>query len=156
MLNVTTFEEWIVDKVKAAAAGLTPGFRLIDRVARHEITEDNLGDFAKIAPACLVGIIGDEVAEDVDNLGTVQMIDYTLAVNIVTQDKFKKTESSDYSHTLETTVASALRGLLYQTSHGNTEQSSCLRYRGTNTILLEGGLMIRIQRYELTVMDAEN
>lgn len=157
MFHEDAFEAWIVAQLKAASAAEEiagrPGFRVVDSIGAYQIDEENIEEFVRITPACLVGITDENVVDTVDDQGTIRMEDFTLAVNIVGKGAWKFKTASDQVNALARMTKTTLSGLLYAPSDSATDGTAIIRFQDRTTLRIEDGLLIAVQRYLVRTLD---
>jgi hypothetical protein len=152
-----TAESFYVTTLQAASAAATsngqPGFRLVDTIGAYMIDEDNVEEFVKIAPACLISVSDQNVIENQDNLGKFQLSEFLLTVNIVCKGAWKHKVNSDNVNALGRMAKDTLRGLIYGADDGSTDGAALTVFESSNTMRIDGGLLIRIQQYKIRTID---
>ncbi len=157
MFNEEAAELHIVNTLRGASAVAVgagqPGFRIVDSIGAYMLDEENIEEFVKISPACLIGITDETVVEDQDARGQVRLTDYTLTVNIVGKGAWKFNQTSDSINALARLVKNTLAGTFFAPSDGNTENTARITFQDRTTLRVDGGLLVAVQRYTIRTLD---
>ena len=143
-------------KISAQAAQFAsdnPGkawFKSVQAIGQYDIDFENVADFVKTSPACLVEYGGESV-EDLDNAGYQSRSEGRIYVYVVTHGLWTHKGTSDDAFALCRAIKNALRGQVYQGADGVFGD---YRYEAaTPKVRNDGGLLMRALQFCFRTID---
>lgn len=123
-------------------------FSVIEASGLYDIDFENISQYVKSTPACLVEF-GEDDAEDFDNSGIQSKIDAVIYVYVIVNGAYKRSKTSEDAMVLSRYVKQALRGQTYE-----GEYLGDYRYRGsTPRARINSTLLIRGIKFSFKTID---
>ena len=157
MIDEHAVENLIVDRILARENDFTTRysgkqwFRHVEGVGMYDIDPDNVRDFVRVEPACLVEYGGDS-ASDMDNAGKSSQIMADIMIYVIGRGMYSPSDTSDDINALAREVKAALRGYAFNIGDAWAD----LRYRAASArsrLDENSGLIVKVLRFEFKTID---
>lgn len=158
-----TCEQWLLtvirtaqDQSEATYSEALAGVKALEVIGEREVTIETIGQYAKISPAIVLGILDNTVLNDLTDKGDRQFLSYELRVFLFVRDKFSHESRANNARPILRAIRNAFRGLRYTAADGATEGVARIKYTGQQVIGAINGVALYMMTFAIHSQDTND